>query len=154
MYFHLYRENDENVAQNLAWPPLAVVCSEAILWSVTSQFAAHVKCYFTEKIIWQVYNKSMKSNCKNKVGKTKWNGCWHCIAKFSQRMYGGCGIPLLQSGKSHFCRVNDEPSSLRPADAQDHTARKGLFPLRGEGIKLASGDYTVRFKTEQKKREK
>ncbi len=48
----------------------------------------------------------------------------------------------------------DEPSSLRPADAQDHTARKGLFPLRGEGIKLASGDYTVRFKTEQKKREK
>ena len=27
----LYRENDENVAQNLAGPPLAVVCSEAIL---------------------------------------------------------------------------------------------------------------------------
>ena len=26
-----YRENDENVAQNLAGPPLAVVCSEAIL---------------------------------------------------------------------------------------------------------------------------
>lgn len=47
----------------------------------------------------------------------------------------------------------DEPSFLRPADAQDHTARKGLFPLRGEGIKLASGDYTVRLKTEQKKRE-
>ena len=57
MYFRfwleeLYRENDENVTQNLAGPPPAVVCSEAILWSVTSQFAAHVKCHFTEKIIW------------------------------------------------------------------------------------------------------
>ena len=29
----------------------------------------------------------------------------HLLKKFSQRMYGGCGIPLLQSGKSHFCRV-------------------------------------------------
>ena len=36
----------------------------------------HVKCYFTEKITWQEYNKSMKLNSNNKVVGTTWSNYW------------------------------------------------------------------------------
>ena len=92
-------------SQNSYFFPLAEMASEAKIWTNSSHFEQQVNCWFTEKITWQEYNKSMKSNSKDKVVRTTWNNCWRCTAKFSQRMYGGCGIPLLQSGKSHCCKV-------------------------------------------------